>query len=269
MFIRGRNGFMRINSVKQALAEGQVQLGTSFWQLRSPEIPRILVAAGFQWAFIDTEHGGFDIETVQDVCRSSVMAGLSPIVRVADLQYSLVARAFDCGAQGVIFPRVESPELLEKAVSWTKFPPVGVRGYGLSGPQVDYEAASFPQIIQHMNANTMVVLQIETRRAVEARDELLSVPGIDAVMMGPADLSISLGVPGEFQHAKMVEAMEAVRDSCNAHGVAPGTQTRSAQLARFWRERGMRFLGCGNEIAFMLEKATEVVKQINSQNAAV
>ena len=94
-----------------------------------------------------------------------------------------------------------------------------------------------------MNANTMVVLQIETRRALEAREELLAVAGIDAVMVGPADLSISLGVPGEFQHPKMVEAMEKVRDSCVQHGIAPGTQTRSSALAKFWKERGMLFLG--------------------------
>jgi 2-dehydro-3-deoxyglucarate aldolase/4-hydroxy-2-oxoheptanedioate aldolase len=256
---------MRINTVKKALAEGQVQLGTGFWQFRSPEIARLLAAAGFNWAFLDTEHGGFDLETIQDICRVAAMAGLSPIVRVADLQYALVARAFDCGAQGVIFPRVESPELLEKAVSWAKFPPVGVRGYGLATVQVDYEAASFNQIIEHMNANTMVVLQIETRRAVEAREELLSVAGIDAVMMGPADLSISLGVPGEFQHPKMVEAMEAVRDTCNRHGVAPGTQTRSPQLARFWKERGMRFLGCGNEVSMMYDRAVELVKAISAE----
>jgi 2-dehydro-3-deoxyglucarate aldolase/4-hydroxy-2-oxoheptanedioate aldolase len=254
---------MRVNKVKQALAEGRVQLGTSFWQLRSPEIARILAKAGFDWAFIDTEHGGFDISTVQDVCRAAVIAGLCPIVRVADMQYPLVARALDCGGQGVIFPRVESPELRERAVSWARFPPAGVRGYGLSGPQVDYEAATFPQVIEHMNANTLVVLQIETQRAVDARDELIGVPGIDAVMMGPADLSISLGVPGEFQHPKVVAAMEAVRASCDAHGVAPGTQTRTPALARFWRERGMRFLGCGNEIAFLLDRATEIVKQIS------
>ena len=89
-----------------------------------------------------------------------------------------------------------------------------------------------------------MVLQIETQRAVDARDELPS-------------------VPGEFQHPKVVAAMEAMRASCNAHGVAPGTQTRTPALARFWRERGMRFLGCGNEIAFLLDRATEIVKQIS------
>lgn len=259
---------MRKNLVKQALAEGKLQLGTGFGQLRSPEIPRILAAAGFHWAFLDTEHGGFDLETVQDICRVSNLAGLCPIVRVADLQYPLVARALDCGAQGIIFPRVESPELLAQAVSWTKFPPVGVRGYGLTAVQVDYEPAGFNEIIEHVNANTMVVLQIETRQAVEMREELLAVPGIDAVMMGPADLSISLGVPGEFQHPKMVEAMEAVRDTCQRRGVAPGTQTRTPALARFWKERGMRFLGCSNETSMMYERAIELAQQITTQSAS-
>jgi 2-dehydro-3-deoxyglucarate aldolase/4-hydroxy-2-oxoheptanedioate aldolase len=255
---------MRTNLVKQNLRAGKLQLGTGFGQFRSPEIPKLLAAAGFQWAFLDTEHGGFDLETVQDICRVSTMAGLCPIVRVGDLQYSLVARALDCGAQGIIFPRVESPELLERAVSWTKFPPAGIRGYGLTAMQVDYEPLTFKQIIEHMNANNMVVLQIETRRALDARDELLSVAGIDAVMIGPADLSISLGVPGEFQHPTMVEAMEAVRVSCVKHGIAPGVQARSVAVARFWKERGMLFLGCSNDSGMLYERATEVASQIGA-----
>jgi 2-keto-3-deoxy-L-rhamnonate aldolase RhmA len=97
---------LRPNLVKQALEAGQLQLGTNFGVFRSAEIPKLFVAAGFKWAFIDTEHGGFDLETVQDVCRVSQLAGLCPIVRVADLQYALVARALDCGAQVIIFPRM-------------------------------------------------------------------------------------------------------------------------------------------------------------------
>ena len=151
--------------MKKALADGKLQLGCGFGQLRSQDVARILADAGFQWAFIDTEHGGFDLETVQDICRISVLVGLCPIVRVAELQYSLVTRALDVGAQGIIFPRVESPELLAKAISWTKYPPLGVRGFGLTALQVDHEKVTIPQIIEHMNANTMVVLQIETKRA--------------------------------------------------------------------------------------------------------
>jgi 4-hydroxy-2-oxoheptanedioate aldolase len=253
---------MRPNEVKRGLKAGELRLGMNFGQLRSAEIPRLLVAAGFHWAFIDTEHGGFDLETVQDVCRVAQLAGLCPVVRVADLQYSLVARALDCGAQGIIFPRMEDPKLLETALSWTKFPPEGVRGYGLMPSQIDYEPVPFSQVVEQVNANTLTVLQIETRRAVEAREELLSVPGIDAVMIGPADLSISMGVPGEFQHPKMVEAMESIRDKCINKGIAPGTQTRSVSLAKFWKDRGMRFLGCGSDISFLWEKAAETARAV-------
>ena len=199
---------MKINQVKQALRAGRVQLGTAFQQFRSQDAIKILAAAGFDWAFLDGEHGGFDQETLQDLCRFAPKVGFSPIVRVADLQYSLIARALDCGAEGVIFPRVEDPALLEKAVSWTKYPPEGVRGMGLTPIHVDFEAVSIAQIMEHMNRETMVVLQIETVKAFEAREELLSVAGVDTVMIGPVDLSISLGVPGEFEHPKMLETVE-------------------------------------------------------------
>src|ERR1700689_1034356 len=90
---------MQINAVKQALKAGKLQLGMNFGQLRSPEIPRLLAAAGFHWAFIDTEHGGFDLETVQDVCRVAQLAGICPVVRVVDLHYGLPARALGFGAE--------------------------------------------------------------------------------------------------------------------------------------------------------------------------
>ncbi len=253
---------MRVNTVRQALKAGKLQLGLNFGQLRSTEIPKLLAAAGFHWAFIDGEHGNFDLETINDICRVSSMAGLSPIVRVADLQYSLVARALDCGAQGIIFPRMEDPKLLETALSWTKFPPTGTRGYGLMPPHVEYESHSFTEIIEHVNSNTLTVLQIESKHAVEARDEILSVPGIDAVMIGPADLSISMGVPGDFQHPTMVDAMDKIRETCEKYGVAPGTQTRTVGLANFWKERGMKFLGCGSEIGFLFDKAKETAQAL-------
>ncbi len=249
---------MQPNPVKQALLAGKTQLGCAFAQLHSPEVVRILKAGGFQWAFVDTEHGPFDMETVQDICRVSALVDFVSIVRVADLHYHLVARTLDCGAQGIMFPRVESPELLEKAVSWTKFPPTGVRGFGLNNMAVNYEAATIPEIMRHIDDSTLVVLQIESQRGVDAREELLAVPGIDAVMIGPADLSISLGVPGDFEHPKMVEAMEAIRDTCVRRGIAPGTQTRSLQLAKFWRDRGMRLLGCSSETGMILDRAKEI-----------
>ncbi|MDP8990370.1 MAG: aldolase/citrate lyase family protein, partial [Acidobacteriota bacterium] len=238
---------------------GKTQFGCSVSMLRSPEVPRILAAAGLAWTYLDSEHGAFDLETLQDLIRAANDAGLCPIVRVADLQYALVARALDCGAQGVLFPRVESPELLEQAINWTRFPPEGVRGFGLQPTHLGYEAATMPEIIEHRNANTMVVLQIETRTALDRIDELLSVRNIDAVMIGPADLSVSLGVPGQFEHPKLVEAIEKIRDACNRHGIAPGLHMRSLKLIQYWRDHGLRFLSCNSEIGFLLDKATETV----------
>jgi 2-keto-3-deoxy-L-rhamnonate aldolase RhmA len=252
------------NSVKQALREGQVQLGCQFGQLRSPEIARLLKAAGFSWAFVDMEHGGFDIETVQDICRVSYLVDFCPIVRVADLRYDLIARSLDCGARGILLPRVESPELLAQAVSWTKFPPVGVRGFGLAPPQANYETLPFAEVMSYMNQETLVVLQIETVRALEARNELLSVPGIDAVLIGPMDLSISFGMPGDFDNPKMIAAMEAIRDSCLEHGIAPGTHSRGLPMAKYWRDNGMKLIGCNSEIGMLWERARQLFMEFKS-----
>ncbi len=250
---------MRVNKVKQALKEGKLQLGCSVSMIRSPEITRILAAAGLDWTYLDSEHGGFDLETLQDLARAANDNGLCPIVRVAELQYALVARALDSGAQGVLFPRVESPELLEQAISWTRFPPLGVRGFGLQPTHLNYEKAGMPEIIAHMNEHVMVVLQIETATALNRVGDLLAVPGVDAVMIGPADLSVSLAVPGQFEHPSMVAAIEKIRDACLLRGVAPGLHVRSVKLAQYWRDHGLKFLSCNSEIGFLLEKAQETV----------
>jgi 4-hydroxy-2-oxoheptanedioate aldolase len=250
---------VQINTVKQALKAGQSQFGCSVLQLRSPDVMRALRAAGLDWVFLDSEHGPFDLETLHDMIRVAVREGLCPIVRVADLQYPLIARALDCGAQGVLLPRVESPELLEKAVSWTRYPPLGVRGYGLGGPHLGYERVTIAEAVAHFNEQVMVVLQIETRAALERIEELLAVPLIDAVLIGPADLSVSLGVPGNFEHPTFVAAVDRVREHCERCGIAPGMHTRSIDMVKNWRGKGLRFLSCNNDIGMLFEKAVETV----------
>jgi 2-keto-3-deoxy-L-rhamnonate aldolase RhmA len=250
---------VQINTVKRALKAGQSQFGCSVLQLRSPDVMRALRAAGLDWVFLDSEHGPFDLETLHDMIRVAVREGLCPIVRVADLQYPLIARALDCGAQGVLLPRVESPELLEKAVSWTRYPPIGVRGYGLGGPHLGYERVTIAEAVAHFNEQVMVVLQIETRAALERIEELLAVPLIDAVLIGPADLSVSLGVPGNFEHPTFVAAVDKVREHCERRGIAPGMHTRSIDMVKNWRGKGLRFLSCNNDIGMLFEKAVETV----------
>lgn len=255
---------MRVNQTKKRLQQGEIVIGCSIQQFGSPEVARMLGAAGFDFVFLDGEHSPFDLETLHGLIRACLERDVTPVVRVGELQYTLVARALDAGAQGIIFPRVESQAVLAEAIRWTQFPPQGVRGYGLTPPQIEYETRSFAEIIEHSNANTLVVVQFETRAAIERREELLAVPGIDVALIGPADLSISLGVPGEFEHPRLVEAAQALMESARRRGVAPGIQVRSPALAKKWAERGMRFVGCGSEHGLLWEKARETAAELKA-----
>jgi 4-hydroxy-2-oxoheptanedioate aldolase len=255
---------MRINQTRERLSKGETVLGTSLQVYRSQEIPRTFAAAGFDYLYIDMEHGAFNLETAQDMIKASLEAGITPIVRVCELLYSLCARLLDAGAQGIILPRVEDPALLKEAMSWLRFPPTGRRGYGVNPTMVDYEARSFQEIIEHQNRNTLAVVQFETTKAMERIDDLLAVPGLDVIMVGPADLSISLGIPGQFEHPLLVSTVERLIEKCNRHGVVPGIQVRSVALAKFWVEHGMRFVGTSAEHAMLLEKSRETVSQLRA-----
>jgi 2-dehydro-3-deoxyglucarate aldolase/4-hydroxy-2-oxoheptanedioate aldolase len=259
---------MRVNTTREKLSRGETVVGCALQCYRSPEIARTFGAAGFDYVFIDMEHGSYDLETAQDMIAASNGAGITPIVRVGELLYSLVARLLDSGAQGIILPRVEDPRILAEALSWMRFPPMGRRGYGVNTTMIGYEARSFQEIIEHQNLNTLAVVQFETKLAMERADELLSIPGMNIAMVGPADLSIALGVPGEFEHPLMVSTVETLIEKCNRHGVVPGIQTRSTAMAKAWVERGMRFVGAGAEHGLLLEKAKETVGTLRAVRAA-
>jgi len=259
---------MRVNLTRERLAKGETGFGCGLQVYRSAEICRAFAAAGFDYVFIDMEHGSYDLETVQDMIKVSLDSGITPIVRVAELLYSLVCRLLDAGAQGIILPRVEDPKVLEEAVGWMRFPPVGTRGYGVNPTMIGYEARSFPEIIEHLNLNTVSVVQFETVTAMERADELLSVRGTDIAMVGPADLSISLGIPGQFDHPLLVSTVDRLIEKCVKHHVVPGIQTRSTAMAKFWAERGMRFVGASAEHGLLLEKARETVAVLQATKTA-
>jgi len=250
---------MRPNLTRERLARGETVYGCGLQVYRAPEIVRCFAVAGFDYVFIDQEHGSFNLETVHDMITACKTAGITPIVRVGEVQYTLCARLLDQGAQGIILPRVEDPKILEEALSWFRFPPLGKRGFGINPTMIEYEARTMPEIIEHQNRETLTVVQIETVRAIEACDELLSLKGLDVVMIGPADLSIALGIPGQFDNPKMIAAVETVIAACNRHGVVPGIQTRGVAMAKFWADRGMRFVGVAAEHVLLLEKCKEAL----------
>ena len=254
---------MYTNLTRERLEKGETVFGCGLQVYRSAEVPRAFAAAGFDYVFIDMEHSSFNLETVQEMITACNQTGITPIVRVAELHYSLVARLLDSGAQGIIFPRVEDPKLLAEAMTWLRFPPLGKRGYGVNSAMVNYEARSFADIIEHQNRNTVSVVQFETRTAIDRADELLSVPGVDIAMVGPADLSISLGVPGDFDNPLMISTINGLIEKCRRHNVVPGIQTRTVAMAKAWAARGMRFVGAGAEHGLLLEKAKEAVAALH------
>jgi len=259
---------MLVNRTRERLSQGEAVFGCGLQVYRSSEIPRAFASAGFDYVFIDMEHGAYDLETVHDMIIASNGAGITPIVRVAELLYSLIARLLDAGAQGIILPRVEDPKILEEALSWMRFPPMGKRGYGVNTTMIGYEARGFGEIIEHQNRNTLSVVQFETTVAMERADELLSLKGLDIAMVGPADLSISLGIPGQFDHPLLISTVDKLIEKCNRHGVVPGIQTRSLAMAKMWTEHGMRFVGAAAEHVLLLEKAKETVSQLKTARVA-
>ena len=254
---------MKANKSKQILKDGGTAIGTMVTDFRSPEVAAILASVGFDFFIIDNEHGAYDLETDHEIIRHARKVGIDCYVRVPDAQYHLIARTLDIGAEGVMVPRVEERGTVEEIVAAVKYPPLGRRGYGVRTIITERQPVSMPEAIEFLNANTMAIIQIETARAVENVADLVSVPGVEVALIGPADLSVSLGVPGEFEHPKMVEAIQRVIDACGKAGVAAGAHLGSVEQLRFWHERGMRCLMCSTESAFMHSAARDCASALH------
>jgi len=252
------------NPVKRSLNAGGHAIGTMIAQFAEPEIGRILAAAGFDFVVIDNEHGAFTLESNLQIIIAARPTGLVLAVRVPDSDYHLIARTLDAGAEGVMVPRVETREQVERIVAAVKYPPLGRRGYGLRAIHTDRQPVAMPEAIAHVNDNTLIIIQIESAVAVEAIDDLVSVPGVDVALIGPADLSISLGVPGQFEHPKMVEAMQRVIQGCERRGVAAGAHLGSVEAWKPWVERGMRCLLCSTDENLLESAGQQTVRALRA-----
>jgi 2-keto-3-deoxy-L-rhamnonate aldolase RhmA len=255
---------MRTNPVKRALADGKAVFGSEISRLRSPEVARLYAAAGFDFAFIDMEHSAFGLETVADIIAMSRIAGIVPIVRVPQAEYAFVARVLDQGAQGIIVPRVNDPQTVRDIVSWMRYPPAGIRGFADTAAQTDHRRLPADEIIEANNNETLCVIQIERRQALENLDEMLAVPGVDVACMGCMDLSIDLGVPGQIDHPTMVAAIQRVVDSARRHGIASGIITGQMEAIRGWVQAGMRFASYATELMLLQDAAAAAVTRLRS-----
>lgn len=252
---------MQPNAVKAALKEGKAVAGPIISEIRTTGGVKLMAGAGFDFLFFDTEHAMYDMDTILNLVQMSLVRGICPLVRPTDNTYALVARALDAGAQGVIIPRVETAQQAADAVSYAKYPPLGRRGAGGDGRN-GYAKISALEAVETSNAESMVILQIESRLGVDNVDAIAATEGVDVLLIGPQDLSISLGVHGDFGHPTFLEAARQVVDACARHGKASGMVEKDPESFRRWHDMGMRFLVCDSDSNMLYASAMNDVKAL-------
>jgi 2-keto-3-deoxy-L-rhamnonate aldolase RhmA len=211
---------------------------------------------------VDTEHGSANTESLQRISRGARSAGIAPFVRVTDITYALIARTLDTGALGLMVPHVETADDARQIVRCAKYPPMGERGFGLRAAVTDYSGASVPDAIAWSNAETMIMAQVESRRTLDQLEEIAAVPGIDVLLIGPTDLSISLGVPGQLLHPTMQEAYRRVVDVAKRHDVAAGIHPSDTKVVQHGRDIGMRLLMYANDARLLLAAGRQAVEAL-------
>ena len=229
----------------QALAARQVLYGT--WvQTPSPEVVEILGWSGWDFVILDLEHGPYGPEGLPHLIRAAEASETTPFVRVPLTAPHEFGKALDLGAAGIVVPGVSSADAGSAALRLTRFPPHGSRGSSPSTRQLHYSGLPFASLTAGDAAQPLVVLQVEARLATSDLGGILSIAGLDVVFIGPYDLSTSLGLPGQFDHPIVREAISAIVNRAGERGVAVGIWVPDAQAARFWVSQGVRFVTVSN-----------------------
>ncbi|MBN1683157.1 2-dehydro-3-deoxyglucarate aldolase [Candidatus Bathyarchaeota archaeon] len=208
------------NIIKNMLREGKVAIGTSCG-LRDPV--DLLADSGFDFIFFDTQHTDLEIKDLKPQMQAMKGRHATPIVRVGENNPALICYALDIGAKGIIIPMVNTKEEAVKAVQSCKYPPEGFRSAIMSSAQYWGTFKSFKEYSKVVNDGVLVLPQIETAEALSNLEEILSVPGVDVALVGPSDLSISMGMPEEYYNPVYQDALDKIVKACNNAGVIPGS----------------------------------------------
>ena len=209
------------NNVLKKTRKGLPVLGT-IMHLRSPDAVEALGAAGLDYVLLDLEHCPMDWGDVRIGAAAADAAGIEPFVRVAEGSRSAMLHALDVGAKGVIVPCVDCAEQVRKVVSYAKFPPLGARGYCMTRDgKWGYDAAYAKGLSSYMresNEKTLLIPQCETVGCLEQIEEIAALPGVDGILIGPYDLSIAMGLDGQFEHPDFCAAVARILSACRANG---------------------------------------------------
>ncbi|MBY5721312.1 aldolase [Rhizobium leguminosarum] len=245
------------NLMKTRMNAGEVAVGMIVRIVRGVEIAAIARSAGFDCLYIDLEHNSFSLETVSQISITAAALGVTPLVRVAGHNKADISRTLETGAQGVIVPHVETRAQAEDIVEAALFAPKGDRSLLATNAHTLFRGGPAAETMAKMNEATLVVGMIESVNAVENAADIASVAGMDMLLVGTNDLCNSLGIPGQLDSPKVLEAYKHVLDVCNANGkhLGVGGLNTRPEIAKEILRMGARYVSTGSDTGFLTNTA--------------
>lgn len=255
------------NHTKALLAERRPAFGVGIRQARTPDIARIMKTAGYDWLFIDMEHNTMEIDTATAIAIAAQDAGITPITRVPSHDTWHATRALDGGAMGIVFPHVDDAETAKRLSSACRYPPQGHRSISGALPQINFAKKPLGEAAAEIDDALLLVLMLESPRAIENADEIAAVPGVDVLLIGSNDLSMEMGVAGELTHPRIKDAFATAARACERHGktLGMGGIYKPEDMAPY-REMGARLILSGSDLGFMQAGASAQMAALRGTN---
>ncbi|MGC2199899.1 MAG: aldolase/citrate lyase family protein [Stellaceae bacterium] len=256
------------NHMKKKLAAGDLVLCMNLRLARTVDIAMVAKAGGYDALYVDMEHSPYSIETTATICAAALGIGITPLVRVPSHEAHWSSRVLDGGAQGVIVPHVNNRGEAEAVVRNCRFPPLGGRSVMGLGPALGYRAQPLGEINDRLNAETALIVMLETAEGIENARAIAAVPGIDVLLIGSGDLTTDYGIPGQVDHPRLREAYERVAEACRTHGrvLGVGGIRHNVALQGELIRLGARFVIAGTDVNYVLAGArqdTEALRRIS------
>jgi len=248
--------------MKKQLQAGKLMLGTIISEVRTPNIAPMFAQCGFDFFILDNEHGNYNPETIGDIIAAARGANIPVIVRVPEIRRECILKPLDSGAAGLLVPMVDTTEQAREVVRLAKYPPVGVRGVALRRAHSRYARVNADEYMAQANQDVFIAVQAETAEAIKNADAIAAVPGIDCVFAGPYDLSVSLGIAGQVDHPREVEAIDQMLAACQKHKKIGGVLLFDADLLKGWIAKGMRFVVYSSDITMLADAASNAVRDL-------
>ena len=246
-----------MTGLKSKLKNDGLVIGTMISEIRNPNLAFMLAQCGFDYFIIDTEHGAYSPETVSNMIAAARGAEISVIVRIPEIRRETIMKPLDSGAAGLLVPMVNTAEQAQEIINYAKYPPMGNRGAALSRAHSLYRRPNAAEYLEKANETTFIAVQAESPEAIENLEAIAATPGIDSIFVGPFDLSVSLGIPGQITHPEEVEAITKVIEVCRQNNIIPGIHMSDAGTLKEWIEKGMRFVSFSSDVDLLAKAGQE------------